>query len=93
MLSAGIVGLPNVGKSTLFNALTRTHKAPAQNYPFCTIDPNVGIVTVQTSGYNQDGTVVITFKRTIMVYKRGQAPQIPRLRPGDTSRAKPGAEQ
>jgi len=46
MLSAGIVGLPNVGKSTLFNALTRTHKAPAENYPFCTIDPNVGIVTV-----------------------------------------------
>ena len=46
MLSAGIVGLPNVGKSTLFNALTRTHKAPAENYPFCTIDPNLGIVTV-----------------------------------------------
>src|SRR5215472_15632268 len=46
MLSAGIVGLPNVGKSTLFNALTRTHKAVAENYPFCTIDPNVGVVTV-----------------------------------------------
>lgn len=46
MLSAGIVGLPNVGKSTLFNAVTRTHKAPAENYPFCTIDPNLGIVTV-----------------------------------------------
>lgn len=46
MLSAGIVGLPNVGKSTLFNALTRTHKAPAENYPFCTIDPNVGVVTI-----------------------------------------------
>src|SRR6184192_3176971 len=46
MLSAGIVGLPNVGKSTLFNAVTRTHKAPAENYPFCTIDPNVGMVTV-----------------------------------------------
>src|ERR1700730_8877912 len=46
MLSAGIVGLPNVGKSTLFNAITRTHKAPAENYPFCTIDPNLGIVTV-----------------------------------------------
>src|SRR5579862_3734160 len=46
MLSAGIVGLPNVGKSTLFNAVTKTHKAPAANYPFCTIDPNVGIVTV-----------------------------------------------
>jgi len=46
MLSAGIVGLPNVGKSTLFNAVTRTHKAPAENYPFCTIDPNVGVVSV-----------------------------------------------
>ncbi len=46
MLSAGIVGLPNVGKSTLFNAVTKTQKAQAANYPFCTIDPNVGIVTV-----------------------------------------------
>jgi GTP-binding protein YchF len=46
MLKAGIVGLPNVGKSTLFNAVTRTRKAAAENYPFCTIDPNVGVVTV-----------------------------------------------
>jgi hypothetical protein len=46
MLKAGIVGLPNVGKSTLFNALTHTRKAAAENYPFCTIDPNVGVVTV-----------------------------------------------
>jgi GTP-binding protein YchF len=46
MLQAGIVGLPNVGKSTLFNAVTRTRKAQAANYPFCTIDPNVGVVTV-----------------------------------------------
>lgn len=46
MLQAGIVGMPNVGKSTLFNALTRTRNAQAANYPFCTIDPNVGIVTV-----------------------------------------------
>jgi len=46
MLSAGIVGLPNVGKSTLFNAVTRTRKAQAANYPFCTIDPNLGMVTV-----------------------------------------------
>jgi len=44
MLQAGIVGLPNVGKSTLFNALTRSRKADAQNYPFCTIDPIVGVV-------------------------------------------------
>jgi len=45
-LSCGIVGLPNVGKSTLFNALTRA-QAQASNYPFCTIDPNIGIVNVK----------------------------------------------
>src|SRR4029077_11036697 len=44
-LSAGIVGLPNVGKSTLFNALT-SNQAAASNYPFCTIDPNIGVVDV-----------------------------------------------
>ena len=52
MLKAGIVGLPNVGKSTLFNAVTRTRKAEAANYPFCTIDPNVGIVTVPDNRLN-----------------------------------------
>jgi ribosome-binding ATPase len=46
MLKAGIVGLPNVGKSTLFNAVTRTRKAHAANFPFCTIEPNLGIVSV-----------------------------------------------
>ena len=49
MLRAGIVGLPNVGKSTLFNALTRSRKAEAANFPFCTIEPNVGVVNVPDS--------------------------------------------
>ncbi|NJO67072.1 MAG: redox-regulated ATPase YchF, partial [Leptolyngbyaceae cyanobacterium RM1_405_57] len=46
MLRAGIVGLPNVGKSTLFNALVANAKAQAANFPFCTIEPNVGVVAV-----------------------------------------------
>ncbi|MGH7529429.1 MAG: redox-regulated ATPase YchF [Gemmatimonadales bacterium] len=46
MLRLGIVGLPNVGKSTLFNALTSSQTAAAENYPFCTVDPNVGVVEV-----------------------------------------------
>lgn len=46
MLRAGIVGLPNVGKSTLFNALVANAKADAANFPFCTIEPNVGVVAV-----------------------------------------------
>lgn len=45
-MKLGIVGLPNVGKSTLFNAITSTKNAAAANYPFCTIDPNVGVVAV-----------------------------------------------
>src|ERR1700716_2393772 len=47
-LKCGIVGLPNVGKSTLFNALTKAG-IPAENYPFCTIEPNVGMVEVPDS--------------------------------------------
>ena len=49
----GIVGLPNVGKSTLFNALTNSSKAQAENFPFCTIDPNIGVVPVPDERLNQ----------------------------------------
>ncbi|MEM6252675.1 MAG: redox-regulated ATPase YchF [Cyanobacteria bacterium P01_D01_bin.156] len=52
MLRAGIVGLPNVGKSTLFNALVENAKAQAANFPFCTIEPNVGVVAVPDSRLN-----------------------------------------
>jgi len=48
-MEAGIVGLPNVGKSTLFNALTQSKGAQSENYPFCTIEPNEGIITVPDS--------------------------------------------
>lgn len=53
MLSIGIVGLPNVGKSTLFNVLVKNHQALAANYPFATIDPNIGIVEVPDQRLNQ----------------------------------------
>ena len=57
MLRAGIVGLPNVGKSTLFNAVTRTRKAESANYPFCTIDPNVGVVSVPDKRLDELATI------------------------------------
>ena len=57
-LSIGIVGLPNVGKSTTFNALTKTQNAEAQNYPFCTIEPNKAIVPVPDLRLNELAKIV-----------------------------------
>ena len=57
-MKIGIVGLPNVGKSTLFNALTRNYAADAQNFPFCTIEPNVGIVNVHDERLEKIRTAV-----------------------------------
>ena len=56
-LKCGIVGLPNVGKSTLFNALTKA-SVPAENYPFCTIDPSVGVVELPDLRLTQLAAIV-----------------------------------
>ncbi len=58
MLKLGIVGLPNAGKSTLFNALVKGNQAPAANFPFCTIEPNVGIVEVPDERLEQLAAIV-----------------------------------
>ena len=64
MLKAGIVGLPNVGKSTLFNAITKKNILAA-NYPFATIDPNVGVVTALT--HNHGDAMLLIFGAAIVL--------------------------
>ena len=63
-MKLGIVGLPNVGKSTLFNAITSTRNAEAANYPFCTIEPNSGIVAVPDARLDKLAEVWQTNKKT-----------------------------
>ena len=64
----GIVGLPNVGKSTLFNALTNSSKAQAENFPFCTIDPNIGLVTVPDERLNKLNSISKSKKKNTYYY-------------------------
>ena len=66
-MKLGIVGLPNVGKSTLFNALTSTQNAQAANYPFCTIEPNSGIVPVPDARLDKLAEIWQTDKKTTAI--------------------------
>ncbi len=63
----GIVGLPNVGKSTLFNALTNSSKANAENFPFCTIDPNIGLVPVKDKRLDKLTTISNSKKKNLYI--------------------------
>ena len=64
----GIVGLPNVGKSTLFNALTTSKKAEAENFPFCTIDPNEGVVPVPEKRLDKLAKISFSKKKYTQLY-------------------------
>ena len=67
----GIVGLPNVGKSTLFNALTRTAAAQAANFPFCTIEPNVGEVAVPDARLDRLAAIACTIQNSVSDSRTG----------------------
>ena len=68
-LSVGIVGLPNVGKSTLFNALLKKQQAFTANYPFATIEPNVGIVPVPDDRLNKLADSIASLQNDTSNYK------------------------
>ena len=70
-LQAGIVGLPNVGKSTLFNAVSNSAKAQASNYRFCTIEPNTGLVDVPDERLAKLAELVIPQKATNEMFGAG----------------------
>ena len=69
-LGVGIVGLPNVGKSTTFNALTKAQNAEAQNYPFCTIEPNKAVVPVPDKRLDNLAKIVNPDKIQVLAVKR-----------------------
>ena len=71
-MKLGIVGLPNVGKSTLFNAITSTKNAEAANYPFCTIEPNSGIVAVPDKRLDKLAEIWQTNKKTPAIIESNQ---------------------
>src|SRR5438046_279137 len=73
MLRLGIVGLPNVGKSTLFNALTSSKAAAAENYPFCTVEPNVGVVEVPDPRLERLNELVKPKKKVPAVVEAGES--------------------
>jgi len=84
-MKLGIVGLPNVGKSTLFNAITNAG-AQSANYPFCTIDPNVGVVAVPDERLNKLAALYNSAKITPAVKKRKVAQSKKKRKPVNTRR-------
>ena len=74
-LQCGIVGLPNVGKSTLFNCLSNA-KAQAANFPFCTIEPNVGVITVPDDRLNKLAGLVFAVSTVVSLHQLSSAQRL-----------------